>query len=351
MTKSSFQVLSPAPREVWNEVARTDPDVLVTQTPERLDSICEYVNCRDASILYETSDGRQLIMPMVRHDRLAGGLRTQWSMPHSWGTGGIIARGAIHAEDISAILDYLVSQEAAQTCIWPNPMYAETWASARLPAGTVAIPRFSHVLDLEGGWDKVWTKRFKSTARGKVRKAERSQLSVEWDSTGRLAPVFYELYLKSVDRWAVQQHEPRLLARWRGKRRDSLQKVLHIARSSGDSCCIWVAWSDGQPAASIMVLKGKNADYHKGAMDKDLAVRTGANALLQRLAIEDACNSGCRYYHMGESGFSAPLATYKSSYGARGYHYAEYHLDRFPITRVDTYLRGSVKRLLGFKDA
>jgi hypothetical protein len=351
MTKSRFQATSPAPREVWKQVLDADPDAFVTHTPEWLDSICAYGGYHDASILYETSDGRQLVMPMVRHNRLSIGLPTQASMPHSWGVGGIISTGGFHAEDISAILAYLASQRAPQTCIWPNPLYAETWASARLPVGTVAIPRFAHVLDLEGGWDKVWTKRFNSKARRNVRIAERSQLSVECDSTGRLAPVFYELYLKSIDRWAIQQHEPRLLARWRGKRRDSLEKVQHIARSSGDFCCIWVAWSDGRPAASIMILKGKNADYYMGAMDKEIAAPTRASALLQRLAIEDACRSGCRYYNMGESGLSAPLATYKSSFGARGYPYSEFHLDYLPITRVDTYLRGTVKRLIRFKDA
>jgi hypothetical protein len=350
MTKSSFQVLSPAPREVWNEVARTDPDVLVTQTPEWLDSICEYVNCRDASILYETSDGRQLIMPMVRHDRLAGGLRTQWSMPHSWGTGGIIGTGGVQAEDISAVVSYLAAQPVMQTCIWPNPLLGKTWASAPMPGRVIKVPRFAHVLDLEGGWDKVWTKRFNSMARRNVRKAEQSQLSVECDATGKLAPIFYGLYRRSVDRWAGQQHEPRLLAHWRATRRDPLRKIQHIARAAGGACCIWVASLEGQPVASIIVLKGKNADYILGAMDKELAAPTRANALLHRLAIEDACNSGCRYYHMGESGFSAPLANFKSSFGAMGYSYAEYRVEHLPITRFDNYLRGAVKRLLRFKD-
>jgi hypothetical protein len=111
-----------------------------------------------------------------------------------------------------------------------------------------------------------------------------------------------------------------------------------------------VAWLDGQPAAAIVVLKGTNADDILGAMNKELAASTGANALLHRLAIEDACLSGCRYYHMGESGSSAPLARFKSGFGAKAYPYAEYRLERIPITTVDTHLRNIVKRLLGFKD-
>jgi hypothetical protein len=164
-------------------------------------------------------------------------------------------------------------------------------------------------------------------------------------------PVFYDLFRQSVDRWADQQHEPRLLARWRARLRDPLHKIQYIAHTLGDACCIWVAWLAGQPAAAIVVLKGANADYILGAMDKELAASTGANALLHRLAIEDACLSGCRYYHMGESGPSASLARFKSGFGAKAYPYAEYRLERMPITSIDNQLRGLVKRLIGFKDA
>jgi hypothetical protein len=45
------------------------------------------------------------------------------------------------------------------------------------------------------------------------------------------------------------------------------------------------------------------------------------------------------------------LARFKSGFGAKAYSYAEYRLERLPITSIDNYMRGSVKRLIGFKDA
>jgi hypothetical protein len=74
------------------------------------------------------------------------------------------------------------------------------------------VPRLAHVLDLEGGFGEVWNHRFTGTARTAASKAERSGLTVERDTTGRLMPAVYELFERSLDRWAEQGHEPPALA-------------------------------------------------------------------------------------------------------------------------------------------
>jgi lipid II:glycine glycyltransferase (peptidoglycan interpeptide bridge formation enzyme) len=212
------------------------------------------------------------------------------------------------------------------------------------------IPRLAHVLSLDGGFGRVWAKRFAGTARTAVRKAERSGLTVECDTTGRLVPVVYELFERSLDRWARQQHEPRPLARWRGRRRDPVHKFGLIARALGEACRIWVAWRGGQPAAAILVMQGTNANYTRGMMDKEVAGPTRANYLLHQLAIEEACEAGCRHYNMGESGSSASLAQFKTRFGARPCPYAEFHIERLPVTAIDRRARAVVKRLIGFRD-
>ena len=100
-----------------------------------------------------------------------------------------------------------------------------------------------------------------------------------------------------------------------------------------------------------MILQdGANADYFRGAMHKPLASRCHANSLLHKLAIEDACNKGCRFYNMGETGGLEGLARYKSRLGATPQSYAEYWLERVPITSLDRALRNSVKRMIGFQE-
>jgi len=349
MNNKMFQVISPAPRDVWQALLEVDTEAVPYQNPAWLDCVCAIGNYEDVSRLYKTSDGRQFILPLVRRRGFPEVLTPVASLPPGWGMGGLVASGNIQTEEIAAIFDDLASLPFPKISVRPNPRQGEFWAAAA-PRGSIAIPRLAHVIDLEGGFDQVWSKRFDKKTRSAVRKGERAGVIVECDTTGRLVPVFYELLRRSFDRWALQQHEPRLLTHLRGQMRDPLRKFQIMAERLGSACSIWVAWVKGQPAAAMLVLQYANVNDSRGAMDKDVTASTGANDLLQSMAIEAACRSGCRYYHMGESGNSASLAHFKTRFGAEAYPYAEYHLERFPFTRIDAELRRIVKRVIGFKD-
>jgi hypothetical protein len=348
-TVGNVGVTSPAPPDAWREVLASDPEALVTQSPEWTEALCAAGRHVDASRLYELPGGRRVVLPMVRRRGLPGAFAVEASLPAAWGIGGVVAQGGARPGDIAAVFSELASRRAIRTSITPSPLQAQDWAAAR-PPGTVAIPRLAHILALDGGFERVWKQRFTGTARTAVRKAQRAGLTVERDDSGELVPVFYRLFEQSLERWARQQHEPLPLARWRGRRRDPIQKFELIASSLGTALRIWVAWHDGQPAAAILVLQGDNAHYTRGAMDKDLAGPSRANYLLHSLAIEEACAAGCRSYHMGESGQSASLAQFKTRFGARPYPYAEYHLERLQLTHADRRIRGAAKRIIGFKD-
>jgi CelD/BcsL family acetyltransferase involved in cellulose biosynthesis len=231
----------------------------------------------------------------------------------------------------------------------PNPLQGNLWAAAQ-PSNAVTVARCAQVLDLSGGFDEVWNTRFSKSKRKQIRSAERAGLHVECDTTGRLMPIHYALYERSLVRWAQQQHEPLWLARLRAQARDPLHKLQAMAESLGDRCRVWVAWYDGQPAASKVILQDTSASPILGAMNKELAATSNANNLLHRLAIEDACQAGCRFYDFGESGFNDKLAHFKIEFGATSYEYADYHIERLPFTTWDRNLRGFVKNLIGFKD-
>jgi hypothetical protein len=346
---AKLRVISPAPREVWERELASDPTALVFQTPEWLDCVCASGRYRDASRLYELSSGRRLVLPLVRLGRRTGALAIEASFPPGWGLGGLVADGGARAEDLAAVFADLAERPAMRTSLRPNPLMNAAWEQAR-PRGAITVPRLAHVLDLDGGFPTVWDQRFAGSARTAVRKAERAGLTVECDTTGRRTDVFYELFERSLDRWARQQHEPRLLARWRGHRRDPLHKLQLIAEHLAGRCHLWIASRAGEPAAAILVLQGANASYTRGAMDKEIAGPTRANYLLHQLAIEQACEAGCRHYHMGESGDSASLAQFKTRFGARPYPYADYHLERLPLTTADRQARAAVKRVLRFRD-
>jgi len=344
-----FETIRPAPRDAWESLLALDPNALLSHSPAWTDFVCGAGGYEDASRLYELPGGRRLVLPMVRRRHLPGPLAEEASFPPAWGIGGLVAPGGVRLEDAAAVFADLAGRGLLRASLRPNPVDAEAWRAAQPPGATV-LPRLAHVLSLEGGFRRVWKERFRGTARTAVRKAERSGLSVQRDTSGTLVPIAQALFDRSVRRWAEQQHEPQAIARWRSQRRDPPRKLELMTRTLGGACRLWVAWSQGEPAAAIVVLQGENAHYTRGMMDIDLAGPTRANYLLHMLAIEEACAAGCRHYQMGETGSSSSLAQFKTRFGARPQPYAEYRLERLPLTALDRHARGVVKRVIGFHD-
>jgi len=335
------RVTSPAPRDVWLALVESDPLSFVHQTPLGMDALCAGFDAEDASRLYEFPDGRQLILPLYR----SRGLPRCLSVERSPLIGSLVSSGPASQTELQAIFADLGNRRLLRTLVRPSALTGDVWASAA-PPDLISIKRRSHVLDLQGGFEEVWKYRFNGQARRAIRKAEKAQIEVECDSTGRLVPAFYQLLQKSIVRWAEAKHQPAFLARWRANRRDPIRKFQRMSDTLGNAYRIWVAKVHGQPAAAIVVLFGDNAHYTRGAMDKDLAGPVRASFLLQKLAIEQACKEGCRYYNMGETGTSETLARFKSHFGAQAYDYSEYRFERLPFTRMEYRLRGIMKHLL-----
>jgi hypothetical protein len=343
------RVTAPAPRQIWMDMLQADTIGLIDQSPDWFDTIQAYGPYKDASRLYEWENGQRAVLPAVSNRGLPEFLAVRSSPPRDWGIGGPVSERPLVEEEISTILADLSHLPGLRFSIRPNPLMGVQWDKAK-SNGFFKIPRLAHAINLEGGFDPIWEKRFDENTRRNIHKAEKSGLVVQCDSSGKLVPVFYNLFIQSIDRWANRQHEPLFLARWRAARRDPIEKFQRMSQLLGNYLRIWVAWKEGIPVAALMVLQGRNAHYTRGAMNRDLAGPTRANDLLHKLAIEDACQSGCRYYQMGETGASKSLARFKSRFGADPYPYAEYVFERLPVTVIDHRLRSIVKKLIGFKD-
>jgi hypothetical protein len=346
-TDTRLRVVSPAPRDAWAAVYASDPEALVSQSPEWVRAIEASGGWRDASRLYETRDGLRVVLPLVECRPLRIGPRLRASMPHAWGMGGVIADGELTPAVMRAIVAD-VRGGGLQTRIRPNPLQEHLWAKAAEAVTTRA--RHAHLLDLQGGREALWASFHKSTRRG-VAKAEKSGLTIEVDGSGRLLPVFEHLHRLSVERWAAAQNEPRALARWRAGRVDPPSRLAAMAQHLGQACRVWAAWQDKRPVAAAIILLGRNASATRAAMDKELAAPTRANDLLEWSAISEAIEAGCRRYHFGESAPGSGVAAYKERFGAVGYDYREYRFERLPITRLDAIARAGVKKAIGFRDA
>jgi hypothetical protein len=69
--------ISPAPRDAWEVVLRSDPLALESQSPAWKDAACAAGPFEDASRLYETVDGRLLVLPMLRRRPSVGALSVE----------------------------------------------------------------------------------------------------------------------------------------------------------------------------------------------------------------------------------------------------------------------------------
>ena len=350
MTRPAFSVRSPAPRELWQHLVDTDDTALVTQTPRWLDCICATGGYEDSGRLYEFDGGRTVLVPLARRRGWPSRLIGEDAWPSEWGIGGPLGNGEPTLAEARAVFDDLNRLPANRVSVRFGPRVAPVWTEA-VPDDFQVTRNMTYVLDLEGGFDTVWRKRFKPTTRTAARRGDKVGVDVEVDRTGRLVPVFYELYQLSVTRWAAQQHEPAALARWRRARIDPLRKFQAVAETFGDSCAVWMASHGGRPVAAMMVLThGAHAKYWRAGMDKPLAHPGRANTLLHRHAIEAACAAGCRFYHMGDSLQGSSVSAFKEGLGAVGYPSFGYRRERLPVTAADQRLRGVVKRVIGFQD-
>jgi Acetyltransferase (GNAT) domain len=348
LAPTTFDVVSPAPRDAWRRALAADPDAVATQTPEWLDAMCAAGGYVDASRRYELSDGRTLVLPMAA--TVWGGVRVaEESWPYGWGYGGaVVAGGPLTPADARLVLADLARRPVARAGVVPLPVRADAWDRADAHRPVQRVRYLTQVIDLDGGFDKVWSYRYRRQARNSVRRAERRCLDVHRDHGGAGVDVFADLYRRSVDRWARQRRQPLWAARLLARRRDSAGRLAAVAARLGEACVIWSAYRAGEPVAVNVVLRsGRHSLGWLSAMDDGLARETQATYLLQSLAIEEACRDGARMFHMGESDAGSGVERYKAHFGAEPMAYHALRFERVPVTRAQRVLRAAVTRRYG----
>jgi hypothetical protein len=335
---------------VWSGVVASDPAATIHQTPEWIDAVTAVPGYAPDSRLYEASGGRLLVLPLVRRTGLPGPLAAAESMPAAWGTGGLVATGGhLLPADVAGVWADLARERALRIRIRPEHSALDAWQRAERLPGVVVTRQAKSVVDLSGGFGEVW-KRFRSSARTAVRKAERSGLDVEVDCTGRLVEQYYALFETWAQRRARESGLPTALMLRRATRAEPLRKYRAVATHLASACRIWMASWQGEPvAAAISLVRGGHASYWRGVSHRAAAGPLRANNLLQKLMIEQACEEGCTTYNMGWSGTQS-LVDFKSAYGARFLDFPVYTLARSPVGGMETAAartRSIVKDLAG----
>jgi hypothetical protein len=346
----TFEVVSPAPRAAWRTLLEQQGPTPIESTRDWMDCIEATGRHVDASRLYRFGDGRAVLVPLAT-PRYGGRLAPAGSLPFDWGFGGIVTGGAhLDNHEIGAVLADLAALPTVRLRLALLPDTPAAWASASAEHFPVSHQRTVHILDLADGIDAI-RRGYAANRRKSLRRAERRGIEIEVDRTGRRLGVFFELFDKSIERWAAEQHEPLALCRYRNHRANSRAKLATVARVLGDRCSVWTAWVDGRPAAASIVLR--NSRYitaWKSAADIREFGSTGAVDLLKTAVIADACATGAVAFDLGESRPGSNLAQFKASYGAREHLVHVVERERLPLRRVEEAARSAVRRTVGFSD-
>lgn len=335
-------------RPAWEKLVARDESIALSKTPEWIDCICSSSRFSDATLLFRGEDGRQLILPRLRKNGIPSLLGVYESPPPGWGlgvdAGGVLSEGGpASPTQTRALIQEIRRHPGLRTRVMVGGEDAEVWASVA-PSTIYFTARTAQVLDLRGGFSTVWSERFTSKVRSNARKAERRGVVVESDNTGRLVPVFDELYRSSVDRWAQERRYPLSLMRWRAQRIEPKSKFATVARMMGERCTVWIAWRGGEPLAGILVLtRGPRVTYWRGAMDKERARGTGANELLHRCAIETACTEERQRYDFGLYQ-TEELKKFKSTFGAREFPVHAYYFEKLPTAAAEATCHHAAKQ-------
>jgi Acetyltransferase (GNAT) domain len=341
--ETTASVVSPAPREVWREVLDADPGATALQTPNYFAAVVRCTGGRDASRLYLLPDGRRLILPLIRL-RSTPGLPVLADFPGGFGHGSLLATDGLQADDVRTVVNDL-RRHVLSARLGGGHHTAEQWAAGPSP-GVVEVPRRVDVIDLDGGWQDVFGRGFSRSARYNVRKAERAGVEVERDTNGRLIPVFYNLYLAWVDRWIPHCGLPPAIARHSALRQEPRRKFETVAAMLAEECRVFVAWHRGRPVAScITLVHGQHAIGWRSYSIKELAAPVCANNLVQARAVADACEAGCRFFDLGQSGDVASLLSYKSSLGSTPRRVVDLRIERPAVTYVRG-LKDSTQRIV-----
>jgi len=334
MRVTPFQVVSPAPRQLWETLFAADRTAAPSLAPGWMDAIASRGPYRDASRLYSFPSGRRMIVPLAAR-RLLGAPIAEESWPHDWGYGGALVEGGLEPTlpEARQILFDLSRRRVLQVAMVSPPQRAALWADAA-PKRALTVPHRSQLVDLDGGFATVSRGISRSTGEH-ARRANRSGVEIVQANSDALLSDFTRLYTSAERRWGDQKGLPPWLVRRLATSRDRPGQVRAVLQHCPDVVQVWGAFFQGEPVCvSVTLQHGDIAFGWLAAVDVALSRRTRGSSLLISTQLEAACAKGCRWFDMGESNPGGGVEEHKRQYGAQVHDFVSVHLERLPVLRA-----------------
>jgi CelD/BcsL family acetyltransferase involved in cellulose biosynthesis len=263
-------------------------------------------------IVIEDNDGNYVAgMPFAKSSSML--LSSYRSMP--FGTyGGPMAVQGLEEETFPFISAALLGVTKGilpfsfTSVLYNTPVALERALQNAFPNGR-RVRVFTHLINLEAGFEKLWDEMFDKETRTCARKAEKRGVKVEEDTTAGGAAVLHSLYRKQAGEWGTARPYPRRL-------------LVNIAGQMRDSAKIWVGKMDGVPVCAVLVFYFKDTVMAWLSGQSEEGRNACASHFIYSQIIRNACEAGYDAFNFGASGELQGVRYFKESFGAREYLYS-----------------------------
>ncbi|MFH1754482.1 MAG: GNAT family N-acetyltransferase [Candidatus Latescibacterota bacterium] len=231
-----------------------------------------------------------------------GPIRLHWSMP--FGTYG----GPIASESTD-VYHALVNEYAKMgERFW---VYETAFVdyNNRVPGSPFETrAKLTHLIDLQGGFDRIWSDAFDKSKRKQAKRAERKGVRVIESTSLGEAGRFYDIYASRIRAYGGKIHYPQKL-------------FIELVKHFGDSVKLFLSYHENQLLGGQLCFYYKDmviAWYGSTTMEsRDLQASTG----LYAHCIRHACDNGYKWFNLGGSIGKDSLMDYKMSFGGVPHEY------------------------------
>ena len=251
-----------------------------------------------ATAAFIFDDGVKAILPLIQFKRLLGLRKSCFSMvPGVYG--GLISNESLTPEQVEKIYSHIVKKHS-DINIFGNP-YIENY----MPEFFHKDEIFTHVLDLENGFETIWENYSKSYRRH-IKKAKTYGLSVRLGESLEDYREYYNIYEDSLKRWGDNATS-----------RYGFNLFENICNLKSKNIKLFLAMLDEKIiSGALLFYCGNHIVWWHSATLSDF-YRYNPVKFMQNEIIKKSCENGYKYYDFNPSGGHEGVIKFKEGFGAK----------------------------------
>ena len=302
-----MEIIDNVQQKLWDDIVLNADGSTYFHTYEWAKIIEQsFPNYSIATKAFVFDDGITAILPLIQSKRFFGFRKSYVSMvPGVYG--GLISNDGLTPAQVDEIYNHVVIK-CSNLKVVGNP-YIEQY----VPPFFHKDSMFTHVLDLENGFEKI-RGNYSKGHRYNIRKAEKDGVYIKLGKSLEDYKAYYNIYQDSLKRWgdkATSRYKFNLFENIYNSKSKNIKLILALV----DEKII---------SGALLLYCGNHIVWWHGATLSDFFKHYPAN-FLQNEIIKDSCENGYKYYDFNPSGGHKGVMKFKEGFGAKQMFFSNYH--------------------------